>query len=115
LFPLFGLAGLAEAAEAQALVLGWCGLVVLGMAAAVGLLFRVQVAAGLASCLAALMGVMCVPWSVWLPIESADPDVHYWGSAWREFGGTWAVMAVATLAASARAFRSSKQAPPRGS
>jgi hypothetical protein len=114
LSPTFGLAGLAEAAEAQALLLAWGATLCLLVVALVGLALRSRPAAGLAVGLAALLGLMCVPWGAFLPVESSDPDVHYWVAAWRTFGIAWAVAAAAAVAAGVRAFRGEKVAldPP---
>src|SRR5690349_12949625 len=101
--PLFGMAGPAEAAESYALMIGYAGLLLLGLAAAVGLFARSRVAAGIAGALAVVLALMFTPWEAFRPFESADPDVHSWVAAWRQFGWWWGFAVAAAVAASVRA------------
>ena len=101
---VFGMAGLAEAEESFELMIGYGGLLLLALAAAVGLFVRSQVASGIALALAFVLTVMFRPWEAFRSFESGDSDVHYWVAAWRTFAWWWGFAVAAALAASARAF-----------
>lgn len=103
--PLFGMAGLAEAVEAQALLLGYCGLLLVGTAAAAGLLLRSRGAAVVAVALAGLVTLAFMPWAAFAPVASDDPDVLHWAAAWQLFAKWWAAALAAVIVTAVRAFR----------
>jgi hypothetical protein len=101
---LFGMAGLAEAAELYSLMIGYAGLLLLGLMAAAGLFTRSRVASGITLALAFLLTLMFTPWEAFKPLESGDPDVHDWVAAWRSFGWWWGFTVAASMVASIPAF-----------
>lgn len=107
---LLGMAGLAEAGEAYALMIGCAGLVLLGVVSAIGLFARSRVASGIALSLAFVLTLMFTPWEAFKSFESSDPDVHHWVAAWRGFAWWWGVATVATIPASLPAFSFSRKA-----
>jgi hypothetical protein len=102
--PLFGMAGLAEAGEAFALMTAYGGLLPVGLAAAIGLFARSRTASGIALVLAFGITLLFMPWEAFRPYQSDDPDVHHWVAAWRQFGWVWGVTVLAAVAAAVRAF-----------
>jgi len=99
-----GMAGLAEAGEAFALMIGYGGLLLLVLTAALGFFVRSRVAAGTALTVGLVLTLIFVPWEAFRPFESDDPDVHHWVAAWRGFARCWGIAAAASIAATIRAF-----------
>jgi hypothetical protein len=87
--PLFGMAALAEAGEAFALMICYGGLLLVGLAAGIGLFARSRIASGVALVLAFGITLLFVPWEAFRPCQSDDPDVRHWVAAWRQFGWLW--------------------------
>jgi hypothetical protein len=98
------MAGPAEAAESFVLLIGYGGLLLLGLAAGIALFARSRGAAGVALIVAFLVTLLFMPWEAFRPSQSDDPDVHYWLETWRGFGWWWGVAVAATLVATVRAF-----------
>ena len=98
--PFFGMAGLAEAVEAESLVVGYGCLLFLVLGTVVAVLSRSCIVAGIVLAAAFVVTVMFMPPAAFLPHESNDPDVHYWVAAWRDFAWRWTVATMATVAAS---------------
>jgi hypothetical protein len=101
---LFGMAGLAEAGEAFALMIGHAALVLLGLVAAVGLFARSRVVSGIALALAFFLTFLFMPWEAFRPIKSSDPDVHHWIAVWRDFAWWWGFTVAASVLACVPAF-----------
>jgi hypothetical protein len=102
--PLFGMAGIAEAALAMIMMLGYGGLLLIGLAAAIGWLNRSRVAAAIALALAGLETFLFMPWEAFRSVSSDDTDVHHWVSEGRWFAFWWGLAVVAAVAAGIRAF-----------
>jgi hypothetical protein len=112
---LFGMAGLAEAGEAFALMVGYGGLLLVGLAAAIGLFARSRIAAGVALTVVLVVTLLYMPWEAFRPYQSDDPDVHHWVAEWRGFGRCWSVAVAAAVLAAVRAFGfPAKSAAPDG-
>src|SRR5262245_1091481 len=102
--PLFAMAGLAEAGEAFAMMIGYGGILLVGFAAAIGLLAGSRISAGVALVLAFAVTLLFLPWEAFRSYQSDDPDVHHWVEAWRQFGWAWGVAVLAVVLAAVRAF-----------
>jgi hypothetical protein len=101
---LFGMAGLAEADETYALMIGYAGLVLLGLIASIGLFARSRVVSGTALAFAFVLTFMFMPWEAFKSFKSSDPDVHYWIAAWRRFACWWGFVVVGSVASSILVF-----------
>lgn len=96
--PLYGMAGLAEAGAASALVTVYCWLILVGSVALFAAWFRSRIAAKFAFVLLTLLTLMTMPWTVFQTVESDDPDVHSWASAEWTFGVCWMIVTVGVIA-----------------
>ncbi|MFO0845942.1 MAG: hypothetical protein U0797_26770 [Gemmataceae bacterium] len=110
--PMFGMAGLAEAAEAFSLLLGYGGLSVVGLAAGVTLLAPSRAGAAVALVVAGTVSLLFLPWEAFWPTPSVDPDAQHWAAAWHRFALWWCLALAATLAAAVRAFGAAAPAEP---
>lgn len=102
---LFAMAGLAEAAMAEDLFVGWCGLLLLGIVVLIGWVRRSFATAMTAVGLACLLALMFAPWEAFRTVESDDHDVHYWASAFRTLSLWLAFGAFAAIASLVRSLQ----------
>lgn len=102
--PLFGMAGLAEAAESATFLTGCGGLLLLGLSATIAVFTRSRVAAGIALSMAVLIAALFVPWDAFRPYRAGDSDGNFWIARWRAFGWGWGIAAAAALVGTVRAF-----------
>jgi hypothetical protein len=106
--PLFGMAGWAEGYAFYGLLIGYGGLLLLGIFAVVAFFFRSRVAACGVLATAFLLTSMFMPWQAFSSVQSDDPDVHRWAAAERRFAVWWILVMVAATASTVRTFFPSK-------
>ena len=95
---MFAMAGIAEAAAAMVLGIGYCWLFLVGVVVLFAAGFRSRIVAGIALGLLALLTVLAQPWQLFRPVASDDSDVQDWASAERGFATWWVVAVVGVVA-----------------
>jgi hypothetical protein len=102
---LLGLAGLAEAALAEALGLMCLGVFLTITAAFFGVLLRSKVAAGLSAVLHLFTTAVFLPWQAFWPESSDDSDVRSFQASFRFLAWWWVVACMGTITACLDAYR----------
>lgn len=95
--PLLGMAGLAEAGMAADLMLSYCVLLLILVTTILSLIFRSWWASLTSITLAALMGMMCLPWDWLNPVETNDPDFQGFLASYRSLIWYWVATAIFAL------------------
>jgi hypothetical protein len=102
--PLFGMAGIAEAAFAEAAGMLCIGVVVVFAAALVVLLYRTRLAAVLGVAVWALLAMRLEPWRGFWPEHSDDPDLQSFLEAFQQLAWWWVAATSGLALAVVRAF-----------
>ena len=105
--PLFGMAGLAEAAFAEAAGMLCIGVVAVFAAALVVLLYRTKVAAVLGVAVWALLAMWLEPWRGFWPEHSDDPDLQSFLAAFQQLAWWWVAASSSLALAVVRAYSGS--------
>jgi len=97
--PFLAMAGLAEAAFAQALLFAWCALLMMLIAIVIGFIRSSRVECVLALAFAVLFAILFSPWTAFLPPEDpgalADSDFLYWRDRFRITAVAWCILTAA--------------------
>jgi hypothetical protein len=102
--PLFAMAGLAEAAFAEKLLVCWIGLGVVCFLALVAWLQRARLLEMLAALAHGFFAGFFEPWRVFLPWYDpqsggpVDPDLIYWSGRYKVLGFGWILIVLMTVA-----------------
>jgi TctA family transporter len=103
--PVFGVAGLAEAAMAATLMIGVVGLVLVCVGAVAGYMFR-RVEFVIAAILVAIvLGLLLTPWEAFHSVQSDDPDVQNWVAQFRCLAVAWVLVLFASVVVSVIVYR----------
>jgi hypothetical protein len=98
---IIAMAGLAEAAFAQALLIAWVALFLMLVVIAVGFVRGSRIECVVALGLAILFAVLLSPWSAFLAPENAsalaDPDFLYWRARFRITAVAWCILTAGAL------------------
>ena len=92
------MAGLAEAAFSQQLLMCWAGLIFICAFLIAAAIRRSHGIAGLVIGLAVLFGGAFEPWSAFASVSGDDPDLVYWISRYRIMATVWIAVIVAAVA-----------------
>jgi hypothetical protein len=99
--PIIAMAGLAEAAFAQALLVAWVALFVMFVAIAVGFARGSRIECVIALGLAILFAVLFSPWNAFLPPEDpgalADSDFLHWRVWFRITAVAWSILTAGAI------------------
>ena len=95
--PVFGMAGLAEAAWIQALGLLCFGLLFVTVVTLFALARRSRIASALAFVVALLLTVLFLPWQAFRPVEGDDPDLHSLMGTFRSLAVWWIAVIAGTI------------------
>jgi hypothetical protein len=101
---LFGLAGPAEAALAQAVGLMCLGLFLATVCAALALILRSRLAAIAGLFMVAVIALLFQPWEAFDPKPSNDPDARSFQSSFHKLALQWILVSVAAVGGAVRAF-----------
>lgn len=104
LMGLVGMAGIAEAAMMDDLMIGCFLFLVIGIIAVIGIVYRSKGAARTAAVLIIWLSYVGRPWNAFWPISSDDPDLTSLLRIFRYVGVFWALVVLVTIGAIVRAY-----------